>query len=185
MHTNPFDSEGPNLPDNVEMFQAQNEVIFSSERLDPTKMNILYNIADVTVNIAYAEGFGLSSLESMTAGTCVINNKTGGLQDQIDISDNWGQLIGPDNTTLVGSQHIPFIREERVNIETIVSALEKLYKETTREERKTRGLRAREYALKNFNMENVINSWDETFTDVIENYQTKYKHFDKWRFHTL
>jgi glycosyltransferase involved in cell wall biosynthesis len=189
MHTNPFDQEGPNLIDNIEMMNAKDFVSFSSERVPPDRMNVLYNISDVTLNIAYAEGFGLSNLESMTAGTCVIANKTGGLQDQIDETveekDKWGWLIGPDNTTLVGSQQIAYIKEERVNIETIVDTLEHLYRTTNREERKRRGLLAREHSMKNFGVENMIKTWDETFTDVITNYKEKYHHFENWRVHVL
>ena len=45
-------------------------------------MNFLYNIADVTMNIASNEGFGLGTCESLMAGTPIIVNVTGGLQDQ-------------------------------------------------------------------------------------------------------
>lgn len=189
MHTNPYDQEGPNLIDNVEMMNAQDCVIFSNEKLPSEKMNVLYNISDVVVNIAYAEGFGLSNLEAMTAGTCVVANRTGGLQDQIDETvdekDKWGWLIGPDNVTLVGSQQIPYIKEERVNCETVVNTLEHIYRTTDRNERKRRGLIAREFALKNFNIKNVIKEWDDVFTDVITNYKSKYHHFDNWRIHVL
>ena len=188
MHTNPFDPEGVHLPENIEMMKVNDLVVLSQNKLDLEKMNVLYNIADVTCNIAYAEGFGLSSLESIMAGTCVVSNRTGGLQDQIDESvaekDKWGWLIGPDNTTLVGSQQIFFIAEDRVNVSTVVDALEEIYN-LTREERKRRGLIAREWALENFNMKDMIQNWDKAICDVIENYKTKYHHFDEWRFHTL
>jgi glycosyltransferase involved in cell wall biosynthesis len=42
----------------------------------------LYNLADVTINIASNEGFGLGTCESMMAGTPIILNVTGGMQDQ-------------------------------------------------------------------------------------------------------
>ena len=45
-------------------------------------MNYLYNIADVTINIASNEGFGLGTCESLMSGTPIIVNVTGGLQDQ-------------------------------------------------------------------------------------------------------
>lgn len=189
MHTNPLDDEGPNLFEVIQEFKAQDFVMFSSEKLPPDKMNTLYNITDVTLNIAFAEGFGLSNLESMTAGTCVIANRTGGLQDQIDESvsekDKWGYLIGPDNTTTVGSQQIHFIDENRVNVSTVTETLYKFFSETSREERKRRGLLAREYSMKNFAIEKMISDWDEAITSVIENYKTTYKHFDNWRLHTL
>jgi glycosyltransferase involved in cell wall biosynthesis len=45
-------------------------------------MNYLYNIADVTINLASNEGFGLGTCESLMCGTPIIVNVTGGLQDQ-------------------------------------------------------------------------------------------------------
>ena len=41
-------------------------------------MNFLYNIADVTINIASNEGFGLATCESLMSGTPIIVNVTGG-----------------------------------------------------------------------------------------------------------
>jgi glycosyltransferase involved in cell wall biosynthesis len=185
MHCNPNDVEGPNLYDVLDVLGISSQVIFSSERLTVDKMNVLYNIADMTINIAFAEGFGLSSLESLMAGTCILNQKTGGLQDQVDESDNWGVLLKPDNITMVGSQQIPYIFEERVNPSSVSSAIDKFFKETTREERRARGRRAREWAIKNFDYDKMVKQWDEAFCDVIENYKDKYHHFDRYRVHTL
>ena len=42
----------------------------------------MYNLADVTINMASNEGFGLGTCESLMAGTPIIVNVTGGLQDQ-------------------------------------------------------------------------------------------------------
>ena len=55
-----------------------------TDRLDEKEMNILYNVADVTINIASNEGFGLATAESLMAGTPIVVNVTGGLQDQWD-----------------------------------------------------------------------------------------------------
>jgi len=46
------------------------------------QMNFLYNISDVTMNLASNEGFGLGTCESIMCGTPIIVNVTGGLQDQ-------------------------------------------------------------------------------------------------------
>ena len=45
-------------------------------------MNYLFNICDVTINLASNEGFGLGTCESLMCGTPIIVNVTGGLQDQ-------------------------------------------------------------------------------------------------------
>ena len=47
--------------------------------ITPKDMNLMYNMADVTVGISSNEGFGLSTAESLMAGTPIIVNVTGGL----------------------------------------------------------------------------------------------------------
>ena len=46
------------------------------------QMNFLFNSADVYINLASNEGFGLGSCEALTCGTPIVVNVTGGLQDQ-------------------------------------------------------------------------------------------------------
>ena len=60
----------------------QNDIHQEIKKLEPNQLNYLYNIADVTINIASNEGFGLGTCESLMAGTSIIVNVTGGLQDQ-------------------------------------------------------------------------------------------------------
>ena len=55
----------------------------SNQKLPEHMLSAFYNMADCTINIADAEGFGLSSLESLACGTPIISTMTGGLQDQI------------------------------------------------------------------------------------------------------
>jgi glycosyltransferase involved in cell wall biosynthesis len=66
-----------------EAFCPEYDVIFSQNMYSPEEMNLLYNIADVTINLSSNEGFGLSTAESLMAGTPIIVAVTGGLQDQI------------------------------------------------------------------------------------------------------
>ena len=82
MHTQPRDENGTDLPVVVEAICPNRNVYFSDDRLDFKEMNFLYNIADVTINIASNEGFGLGTAESLMTGTPIIVNVTGGLQDQ-------------------------------------------------------------------------------------------------------
>tara|TARA_B100000900_G_scaffold388147_1_gene379944 strand:- start:1166 stop:2512 length:1347 start_codon:yes stop_codon:yes gene_type:complete len=82
MHTQPVDNNGTDLPRLIEHLMPEVNVVFSHKRLDDKQMNYLYNIADVTMNIASNEGFGLGTCESLMAGTPIIVNVTGGLQDQ-------------------------------------------------------------------------------------------------------
>jgi len=82
MHTQPIDDNGTHLPNVVKALCPDYKVYFSDRKLDIPKLNHLYNIADVTINIASNEGFGLGTCESLMAGTPIIVNVTGGLQDQ-------------------------------------------------------------------------------------------------------
>ncbi|HAI36647.1 MAG TPA: hypothetical protein DCM40_00100, partial [Maribacter sp.] len=75
--------EGPNLLMTSEMLGLNDHVFFSNQRLDFDKMNILYNISDFCMNISYAEGFGLPTLEAMMAGVPIVAVKTGGLTRQV------------------------------------------------------------------------------------------------------
>ena len=55
MHTEPLDSEGPNLFKVSEMLGIQDNVFFSRDRLEFEKMNVLYNISDFCLNISYIQ----------------------------------------------------------------------------------------------------------------------------------
>ena len=112
MHTDPMDQEGPNLHEVTRLFNVQDSVIFSTERIDFDKMNVLHNISDACINISYAEGFGLPTLESMQCGKPIIAVKTGGLTRQVvdhrDGSEN-GIALPVEFQTCVGSQIVPYI----------------------------------------------------------------------------
>ena len=53
------------------------------QKAPPEHLAAMYNMADCTVNISDAEGFGLATLESLSCGTPIIVNMTGGLQEQV------------------------------------------------------------------------------------------------------
>ena len=82
MHTQPVDNNGTDLPKLIEHLMPEVNVVFSQQKLEAKQMNYLYNIADVTMNLASNEGFGLGTCESLMAGTPIIVNVTGGMQDQ-------------------------------------------------------------------------------------------------------
>ena len=82
LHTQPVDQNGTDLPAVVEELCPDLNIIFSTQKLENKELNYLYNIADVTINIASNEGFGLGTCESLMCGTPIIVNVTGGLQDQ-------------------------------------------------------------------------------------------------------
>ena len=82
MHTQPRDTNGTDLPVVANVLAPDYKVYFSDRKLEPKHLNAMYNLADVTINMASNEGFGLGTCESLMAGTPIIVNVTGGLQDQ-------------------------------------------------------------------------------------------------------
>jgi glycosyltransferase involved in cell wall biosynthesis len=106
MHTQKVDENGTDLPKVVADLCPGINVIFDDRKWNEQQLNQLYNIADVTLNISSAEGFGLASAESIVAGTPVIVNVTGGLQDQCGF--RWkdsGVALNEEDYVEIGSLH--------------------------------------------------------------------------------
>jgi glycosyltransferase involved in cell wall biosynthesis len=184
MHTDPLDHEGPNLHEVVKLYNVQDSVIFSTDRLDFDKMNVMHNISDACINISYAEGFGLSTLESMQCGRPIIAAKTGGLTRQVvdhrDGSEN-GVALPIEFKSCVGSQLVPYIYEDYVSCETIANGIEKLYN-LSPVERNQLGEKSRAYVQSEFAYDDVINRWHETLSETIENWKSRR---ENWKMVTL
>ena len=106
MHTQPVDQNGTDLPTVVNTLAPNCNVIFSDKRRTTNELNYLYNMSDVTINIAGNEGFGLTTAESVMAGTPIIVNVTGGLQDQCGFRyKETGELITAEDYIEIGSLH--------------------------------------------------------------------------------
>lgn len=103
LHTHLVDNSGTDLSAVAESLCPDYAVLFNTTKISPEEMNKLYNIADVTVNMASNEGFGLSGAESLMTATPIINNTTGGLQDHMGFRDENGKLI--EFTKDWGSNH--------------------------------------------------------------------------------
>lgn len=123
MHTNPIDNNGTDLVAVKKKICPDYDVLFSTSRIDQNELNNLYNMVDCTINIAGNEGFGLTTAESIMAGTPTIQTVTGGLQDQcgfkinrnpmefdeetflpIEGNENWEELTA-DDYIKIGSLH--------------------------------------------------------------------------------
>jgi len=173
MHTDPLDQEGPNLFEVADALGIVNNIMFSKDRLEFKNMNMLYNISDFCMNISYAEGFGLSTLEAMNAGTPIIAAKTGGLTRQVvdhrDGSEN-GVALEVDCKTLVGSQVVPYIYEDYVNCDNVARGIMKLYN-MSNEEKINLKKKVREYALSEFNYQKTIDDWHTTAKNLIETWR--------------
>jgi glycosyltransferase involved in cell wall biosynthesis len=169
MHTEIKDPNGQNLDAIVKNLGLTNgEVYFSQEKVDPARLALMYNVADCTINISDAEGFGLATLESLACETPIIVNMTGGLQEQVTDGENWfGIGLTPTSKAIIGSQAIPYIYEDRLSEEAVVGALTEIYNKT-KEEREALGAAGRGHVLKNYNFEDFGKRWDEIFTDIHE-----------------
>ena len=175
MHCDPNDQEGANLLEVGKMLGLTNkQLAFSTNRVPPENIAAIYNMADVTMNISNNEGFGLSCLESLSCGTPVIINETGGLKDQATTEDGveLGVVVKPATRSLTGSQQIPFFFDDRCSDEDLVAALKKLYKLSS-EERRDLGKIAREWTQKQFHLNSMIKKWDEVITEYIERFKEK------------
>ena len=169
MHTDPKDPNGQDL--NVILKQLSLEdgqVMFSTAKLPMENISMMYNMADCTINISDAEGFGLGTLESLSCGTPIIVNMTGGLQEQVTDGENWfGIGIEPSSKSIIGSQSVPYIYEDRVSKEDFINALTKMYKmsETEREELGELGMK---HVRDNYNFSNFCDKWVETIDAIVE-----------------
>jgi glycosyltransferase involved in cell wall biosynthesis len=170
-----------------------NAIHFSTGRLSPQELNMLYNLADAQILLTSNEGWGLSLTEAILAGTPIIANVTGGMQDQMRFTGEsgewftpskkvpsnhtgkykkhgkWALPVYPSNRSIQGSPTTPYIWDDRCKPEDACERITELYSMYTREERKALGLAGREWALNEAGFtgkimgERVINALDQLF----------------------
>ena len=170
MHTDTKDQHGQDLDAILnELGIMEGQVMFSREKIDQRALALMYNAADLTINISDAEGFGLSTLESLACATPILVNMTGGLQDQVTDGKNWfGIGLEPSSKAIIGSQQVPYIYEDRLNKEDFLKALLKLYNMSP-EDRAMMGIAGRQWTQKQFNFNNYVTQWDDLLTDLHDN----------------
>ena len=180
MHCDPLDQEGANLFAVADKLKITENIFFSRERLDFDKMNVLYNISDYCINISYAEGFGLTTLEAMMSGKPIIAAKTGGLTRQVvdhrDGTEN-GVALDIDFQSLVGSQGVPYIYEDYVSCDKPSDAMMKLY-EMSSEERQELTDKVLSYVNSEFKLQDTIDKWHNSLTDLNKNWKSNYKRWE-------
>jgi len=198
MHTQPMDENGTNLIAVIDTLcpELVDNIIFTEARYAPEDMCKLYNSCDVTINVGSNEGWGLSSTESMMCGTPIINNVTGGLQDQCRFEDEngewikftpefatnhtgkykkhgkWVKPVFPAAINLQGSIPTPYIFDDRADIRDIAKAMMAWY-EIPVEERVECGLAGREWAMSDeagFTADNMCGNFAKACTTVLNNY---------------
>jgi glycosyltransferase involved in cell wall biosynthesis len=178
MHTTPVDENGTDLPKVALDLMPDSKVIFAPNRYTETELNYLYNLADVTINLASNEGFGLATAESVMAGTPIIVNVTGGMQDQCGFEIG-GKYLTADDYIKIGSLHdkkqygktkcgewvkpiwpvrsttgsvpTPYIFDDRVDFIDVTPLIREWY-DMGREERKAAGLKGRKWMLGDGNL---------------------------------
>lgn len=167
MHTEPKDPHGQDLEHIVNhLGLTDSQVLLSKERVPPEQLGLLAGSCDCTINISDAEGFGLATLESLSMEVPIIVNMTGGLQEQVTDGENWfGIGVEPSSKSIIGSQDVPYIYEDRLNNTEFVNALETFYN-LSAEERAEMGRLGAEHVRKNYNFETYISRWDKLLTSV-------------------
>ena len=188
MHTDPKDPHGQDLEQIMRERDALGgHILLSREKIDQTQLAAIYNVADCTINISDAEGFGLATLESLSCGTPIIVNMTGGLQEQVTDGEEWfGIGIEPSSKAIIGSQEVPFIYEDRINEKDFKDALTKIYK-MSREERRELGLKGRSHVERNYNFDNMCEQWIEHMDNIHEKYGSweNRKIYEPWKFEEI
>jgi glycosyltransferase involved in cell wall biosynthesis len=210
MHTQPVDENGTDLPKVIEAVASKANIIFSDKRRPVEELNLIYNIADCTINIANNEGFGLATAESVMAGTPIIINVTGGLQDQagftkdgalIEADDyielgslhdwrqwedkldcgSWARPVWSRSRSLAGSVPTPYIWDDRVDLEEVAQAMLEMY-ETPKEEREANGLEGREAFINQMGLShtNMIKTMSEGIDATLANWKPR-KAFDVFK----
>ena len=203
MHTQPVDENGTDLPKVIEAVANGRNIIFSDKRRTVEELNWLYNIADCTINIANNEGFGLTTAESVMAGTPIIVNVTGGLQDQcgfkldgkyltaedyVEIGSlhdwrkwesklSWGEWAKPiwsRSRSLAGSVPTPYIWDDRVDLDEVAEAMAEMY-QLGRAELHIRGFCGRTAFISDMGLEhhNMNNMMAEGIENTIKNFQPR------------
>lgn len=160
MHTEPKDAHGQDLEHIVGQLGLTNrQVLFSTQKVELSMMPMFYNLADVTVNISDAEGFGLATLESLSCGTPIIATMTGGLQEQVVGSEGMNGIgLYPSSKSIIGSQQVPYIYEDRISKNAFIGALNQMYDGGV-EFRKELGENGRKHVLDNYNFETFNKRW--------------------------
>lgn len=183
MHTDPHDPYGADLTHLIsERGATSGEILISSAKYTPDELAMIYNISDCTINISDAEGFGMSTLESLACETPILVNLTGGLQEQVTDGEEWfGIGITPSSRTLNSSQGVPYIYEDRVSQDSFMRALYDMYR-MSESDREAMGQKGREHVLNNYGFEKFNASWDKIITEVHEEFGSwsNRKKYNSW-----
>lgn len=198
LHTQSIDENGTDLPAVIDAVASdlEDKIIITDARLSSHDLNVLYNCCDAVINIASNEGWGLSSTEALMTGRVLINNVTGGLQDQCRFEDEngnwiefnedfgsnhagrykkhgkWAKPVFPAGINVQGSVPTPYIFDDRCSIPDVADAIKYWY-DAGAETRKECGLAGYEWAKSdeaNFTAVKMANKFSQAMDLVLENW---------------
>lgn len=196
LHTEIRQDAGTDLTAVKEAFCPEYDVFFSTTKYTPEDMNIMYNIADVTINLSSNEGFGLSTAESLMAGTPIIVSVTGGLQDQIgQVKDDgspiefglhfgsnnvgkykkhgvWAYPVYPTSQCVQGSIPTPYIFDDMTKWEDAAEGMLYWYLAGA-DKRELCGMKGRQWALNEggINAENMCAQFVKCMDYTLKNFK--------------
>lgn len=202
LHTELVTNAGTDLPKVKEYLfdeKYEDNVILHTNKLTQEQLNYLYNIADVQTLLTSNEGWGLTITEAILAGTPIIANTTGGMQDQMRFTDNngdwftpsadvpsnhrgtykehgeWAFPVYPTSRSIQGSPPTPYIYDDRCAWEDVVERLKEVYN-LSPEEREQRGSKGREWAISDeagFTSQHQANRVMKAFTELFETWKPR------------
>tara|TARA_R110000744_G_scaffold1628_6_gene5797 strand:+ start:70 stop:804 length:735 start_codon:yes stop_codon:yes gene_type:complete len=198
LHTEAVDNNGTHLPEVIKNVcpEIQHLVMITNMKVSIQELNMFYNLADVVPNIASNEGWGLSSTEAMLTGTPIVNNVTGGLQDQCRFEDKdgnwiefnedfgsnhagrykkhgrWVNPVFPASINIQGSPQTPYIFDDRCDPRDVAEALFKWW-ETPATVRAECGQEGRAWAMSEeagFTAERMCKTMGDAMQSCIDNF---------------
>lgn len=198
LHTNAVDDAGTDLRAVKDALCPNYDIVFSESKVTPEELNVLYNIADVTVSATSNEGWGIGTTESILAGTPTIMPVTGGQQDQIGQCDDngdklqfnggwgsnadgkyknhgvWVKPIFPAVRTLQGSPLTPYIFDDLIKWEDIASAMMYWWKSGP-ELRELAGLAGRKWGIEQGGLttENLCKEMDRSMKETLKHWKPR------------
>lgn len=186
MHTDARDPHGQDLPMIMDRLGLDDgQVLLSTNKVDPVELSHMYRAADFTIGISDAEGFGLSTLESLTSGTPIIVNMTGGLQEQVTDGENWfGWGIEPASKAVIGSLQVPYIYEDRISQKDFTSVMKKALR-LSKPKYKKMSEAGLQHIKNNYSFENFQKQWVELMDDIVEKHGSWENRINHKRWHFM
>ena len=185
MHTDARDPHGQDLPHIIQHLGVDDgQVLLSTNKVQPRELAAMYNACDYTLGISDAEGFGLSTLESLSCGTPIIVNMTGGLQEQVTDGKNWfGWGIQPSSKAVIGSLQVPYIYEDRISQSDFEDVMTKALNLNKTKYKKLSDA-AIQHVKNNYNFNQYEEKWVKTMDEIVEKYGSweNRKLYKPWHF---